>query len=1201
MTSDAPQPGGGNGPGTTEVMSIVGGLDYAVLFNAVANAMAFTERSSGRILDVNAAWIRSTGIGREQSAGRTALELGVWADPAQRQACLAEFEKTGRVVDFEAGLRMKSAELPHLISARSVDIGGRQYVLWEFRDITEQKRLNEALIQGQEKVRSLLAESEQSRRALLGILEDERRTREALRQSESRIKSISDNLTAGMIYQVVIHPDGRRQFTYLSDSVRTLYGISPEEGMADAAKIYGRIHEDDIRSLIEAENEAVKTCSAFKAEFRIHDPSGEVRWSSFASIPKRMEDGSTCWDGIEYIITDRKRAEEALRDSEERYHSLFEAAGDAILVMEDDRFIDCNPKSLDLFGCTREQILQMTPFRFSPARQPDGQTSEEKGSEKITAALAGRPQFFEWRHCRLDGAEFEAEVTLTRLTIAGKPHLLAFIRDITERKRAEVAQARLLHILESSLNEIYVFDAETLLFEYVNRGAQRNLGYTLDALHRMTLLQVQPEFTEDSFRRMVAPLRRHELEKQVFVTFHRRAAGSLYPVEAHLQLVELAGQRLFLAVILDITDRKLAEEALHESELLLQESQTIAGLGNYVLDIRTGEWKSSAMLDIVFGIDPAYPRTVEGWEALIHPEDRRQMGDYFANEVVGKGIRFDREYRILRQNDQAVRWVHGLGYLEFNAQRRPLRMHGTIQDITDRKKAEATLKESEERYRISALMTGQLVYDYDCLTGTIKWAGSIPSITGYSSEEFQGVDIDAWSDMIHPEDRPAITQMLDEAMAAGKVFMSEYRFRRNDGSFIWVEDAGSFLLNNEGKAYRMLGTMKDISGRKQAEKTLQESEQRFRCIVEASPMGMHLYELRDDGELILIDANPAADRYTGIRTADRIGMTIEQAFPGLAGTEIPARYKEVAAGGQAWQTTNLFYQDNSIRGAFDIVAFQTVPGRMATMFLEVSDRIHAEQQREQLVKALQTKTEELESIIYVSYHDLRSPLVNIQGFSGELQESCRQIRNLLAGDADPQSRQQRLDELVSREIPSALDFITTSVRKLDTLQKGLLKISRIGRDSLEIVPVAMNRLIDGAIKSTQYQLDNCGARVTVEPLPDCRADPALLAQVFTNLIDNAIKYRSPDRSLVVRIYGRVEGARCVYAVADNGIGIAPEHQKKVFELFHQLNPINGPGGEGLGLTIVKRVLGRMDGEVRLESAPGVGSVFFVLLPRNAEK
>jgi PAS domain S-box-containing protein len=153
-------------------------------------------------------------------------------------------------------------------------------------------------------------------------------------------------------------------------------------------------------------------------------------------------------------------------------------------------------------------------------------------------------------------------------------------------------------------------------------------------------------------------------------------------------LSELAGDLAFgVAALRQRAERKRAEVALRESEASLKEAQNIASLGRYVLDISSGRWSSSDLLDRLFGIDKAFNRSVEGWTTLIHPADRAMMADYLKNEVVGRKQAFDREYRIVRHDDQAERWVHGLGRIMLDDQGRPVEMHGTIQDITERKLA----------------------------------------------------------------------------------------------------------------------------------------------------------------------------------------------------------------------------------------------------------------------------------------------------------------------------------------------------------------------------------------------------------------------------------------------------------------------------------------------------------------------------------
>ncbi len=149
--------------------------------------------------------------------------------------------------------------------------------------------------------------------------------------------------------------------------------------------------------------------------------------------------------GIAADLSESRQVESRLRDSDARYRTLFEGAGDSIFLMAGEHFIECNPATLKTFGCSREQILGESPARFSPALQPDGRSSRDKVMEKIAAALKGDISAFEWRHCRYDGTPFDAEVTLNAVEIAGKTHLLATVRDISGRKEAESRLEYLAH------------------------------------------------------------------------------------------------------------------------------------------------------------------------------------------------------------------------------------------------------------------------------------------------------------------------------------------------------------------------------------------------------------------------------------------------------------------------------------------------------------------------------------------------------------------------------------------------------------------------------------------------------------------------------------------------------------------------------------------------------------------------------------
>jgi two-component system, chemotaxis family, sensor kinase Cph1 len=243
---------------------------------------------------------------------------------------------------------------------------------------------------------------------------------------------------------------------------------------------------------------------------------------------------------------------------------------------------------------------------------------------------------------------------------------------------------------------------------------------------------------------------------------------------------------------------------------------------------------------------------------------------------------------------------------------------------------------------------------------------------------------------------------------------------------------------------------------------------------------------------------------------------------------------------------------------------------------------------------LAEKNKELEAIVYTVSHDLRSPLVNVQGFGKQLNRACDTIRAALTpetGTISPDKLRQPLDVA----IPQALRFINAGVNKMETLLAGLLRYSRLGRVALTIKPINMNGLIAEILAAMKFQLDEAKAEVRVETLPACLGDNVQTSQVFANLLDNALKYRDPARPLRVTISGEKREGQVVYRVADNGVGIAAEHQAKVFEIFHRLDP-DTTSGEGLGLTIAQRVLERQKGRIWVESQPGHGSTFFVSLP-----
>jgi signal transduction histidine kinase len=252
-----------------------------------------------------------------------------------------------------------------------------------------------------------------------------------------------------------------------------------------------------------------------------------------------------------------------------------------------------------------------------------------------------------------------------------------------------------------------------------------------------------------------------------------------------------------------------------------------------------------------------------------------------------------------------------------------------------------------------------------------------------------------------------------------------------------------------------------------------------------------------------------------------------------------------------------------------------------------------------MARALREREQENEMFIYSVSHDLRSPLVNLQGFSEELNLSCQDMRSALAGVADAGGRQALA--IVEKDVPESLHFIKTAVSRLSAIIDALLRLSRVGRVEYRIQPVNVAEIVKRVVVALDNTIEGRKAEVAAGTLPPALGDPTAVEQIFANLIANALHYLDPARPGRVEIGALTldqEGAPTglqTYFVKDNGLGIPEAYQQRVFLAFQRLHA-DVVQGEGVGLALVYRMVGRLGGRIWLESTAGVGSTFFVALP-----
>ncbi len=306
----------------------------------------------------------------------------------------------------------------------------------------------------------------------------------------------------------------------------------------------------------------------------------------------------------------------------------------------------------------------------------------------------------------------------------------------------------------------------------------------------------------------------------------------------------------------------------------LDEVESIARIGSYSLDIVAGWWLSSPGLDAIFGIDAAFDRSVEGWGALVHPDQRQETVAYFAEAVLGRGETFDREYRIVRADTGETRWVHGRGRLEFDKSGHPIRMLGTIADVTEQRDAQEALARSEQRYATIFDGAVEAIFVAERATLRFRWVNAAATaLLGYTRDELVNLPVHG----IHPKgDLPAVLRQVTALTTRGGVARSIPCLRK-DGTVV-LTDVTAVNAEIDGVTC-LVGFYSDATERVASEQALRDSEAHYRALVEQSADGI----LVSDQTGRYVEANPAICRMLGYSRDELLGMD----SPGLSAADDP--------------------------------------------------------------------------------------------------------------------------------------------------------------------------------------------------------------------------------------------------------------------------------------------------------------------------
>lgn len=367
--------------------------------------------------------------------------------------------------------------------------------------------------------------------------------------------------------------------------------------------------------------------------------------------------------------------------------------------------------------------------------------------------------------------------------------------------------------------------------------------------------------------------------------------------------IKVGAKKYILEVFEDVTERKKEQAKLAKEDYLLVESQKVANLGSYVLDVATGKWESSAVLDSIFGIDKNYDRSVKGWEKIIHPDHREMMSSYFRDYVIGKKQKFDKEYKILSVKDKKELWVHGLGKLDFDKKGNILRMIGTIQDITVNKIAKQKLSDSEKRFHEWTDVSTAGIYwtspDGNCKYVNEAWK----KMAGMTDKEAMGK---GWIKAIHPDDREMVFKNWNKMVKSKGKWNLEYRFIDKKGKVTWVLGSAKEIWE-DGKVSSYLGVNSDITEHKREEEELIESREKFVGLFENAVDAIFL---ADPITRKIVDCNKNAEKLMGFSREEILSMNALDLHPKDKSKEAMSGFKKQAQGKIKYVFTEVLTKNN---------------------------------------------------------------------------------------------------------------------------------------------------------------------------------------------------------------------------------------------------------------------------------------------------
>jgi PAS domain S-box-containing protein len=736
--------------------------------------------------------------------------------------------------------------------------------------------------------------------------------------------------------------------------------------------------------------------------------------------------------------------------------------------------------------------------------------------------------------------------------------------------------ARFKAVLTAASDGIHVLDADGTVLE-ASDSFCRMLGYPRDEIIGMKVSQWDAKFTPEA----LAEILDKEFTQQdlsLFETSHRRKDGTVFDVEITGYPFMLGNRRVMFNSSRDISDRKVAEARLRDSEARFR--SLIEGTTDWVWETDAQHRFSwfSPSFEFILGRPLATMLGIRRWDAAA---DSGGTGDIWQAhlETLTRHMPF-RDFRYwLTDAAGKLRWITISGSPRFDEAGIFLGYRGSGSDITERSAMSTRLRlfsKTVEQVPLAVVVTD--------LAGKIEYVNPHAEVlSGYVSDELIGRDASMLGD-----DQNAAQDEMWRTIRSGATWAGEFLNRRKDGSNYWQASTIFAVTDGEGAATHYVGIGEDVTARKRDQTALSAAHAQLSAILDNTPVGIAIISINRT----FLRVNRAFSSIFSLCKDDVEGKSTRIIYRSdLDYDDIGTRaYPLVQAGGTFSSKVPMIRQDDGHPIVVSLAATLVDEANPALGVVwaaeDISERLANEEKLAQANSELELRTselskvnEELEQFAYVASHDLRQPLRMVNSYVSLIE--------------------RRLGTDIDGDMKDFIGFARDGAHRMDSLILGLLQYSRTGRTKTSWVDVALDEVMAQAVHDLDVTIQEAGATVAVaKGLPVVVGDPIELMRLFENLLGNAVKYRAPDRAPVISITCEDSGDDWKICVVDNGIGIATDQRERAFGIFQRLVTDEQYEGTGIGLAVSKKIVELHGGRIWIEAAPGEGSIFVVTLPKG---